>query len=59
MKPAAPYPLKQNVDAGTYAVAIVGYQAWRRDMAIGDGITSATSSLVTRCRTLKEAYRIG
>lgn len=50
--------IQQNLSTGRYAVALVGYRGWRRDSAIGDGITSATSALVTRCRTKAEAVRI-
>ena len=34
---------------------MVGYRGWRRDSAIGDGITAATSALYTRCATKNEA----
>lgn len=47
--------IHQIFDSGKYAVAIVGFKGWRRDSAIGDGITSALSALVTRCATLVEA----
>lgn len=50
--------ITQNLTTGRYAVALVGYRGWRRDSAIGDGITSATSALVTRCATKAEAAAI-
>lgn len=50
--------IKQNVTSGRYAVAIVGYRGWRRDAAIGDGITSALNALVTRCQTKAEALAL-
>jgi hypothetical protein len=50
--------IKQNVNSGKWAVAMVGYKGWRRDAAIGDGITSALSALVTRCDTKAEAEQI-
>jgi hypothetical protein len=39
-------------------VAIVGYKGWRRDAAIGDGITGALNALVTRTATKEEAERL-
>lgn len=48
----------QNVTTGRYAVAMVGYRGWRRDSAIGDGITSALNALVARCATMAEAEEI-
>lgn len=47
--------LNQNLTSGRWAVAIVGYREWRRESAIGDGITSALSALVTRCDSREEA----
>ena len=46
---------KQNLTNGPWAVAVVGYRGWRRDSAIGDGITSALSAVLTRCRDRREA----
>ena len=48
----------QNLSNGRFAVACVGYRGWRRDSAIGDGITAATMALVTRCETMAEAEAI-
>lgn len=50
--------LKQNLGSGKWAVALVGWSGWCRQMAIGDGITRATIALVTRCETSDEAERI-
>lgn len=48
----------QNITSGKWAVAIVGYKGWRRDSAIGDGITSAQCALVTRCESRQQAEAI-
>lgn len=48
----------QQLGRGMWAVAITGQRQWGRDSAIGDGITSATMSLVTRCETREEADRM-
>jgi len=40
---------------GRWAVAGVGYHGWRGNMAIGDGITSATAVLIGRYDTQAEA----
>ena len=48
----------QNITSGKWAVALVGYKGWRRDSAIGDGITSALNALVTRCETREQAEAI-
>ena len=48
----------QNITSGKWAVAIVGYKGWRRDSAIGDGITSAQCALVTRCESREQAEAI-
>lgn len=50
--------ITQNVTSGRWAVAITGYRGWRRDAAIGDGITRATAALVTRCETKAEATEL-
>ncbi len=50
--------MKQNVSQGNWAVAIVGYRGWMRDSAIGDGITTARSALITRVPTNEEADTI-
>ena len=50
--------INQNVTSGKWAVAIVGYKGWRRDAAIGDGITSALNALITRCETKAEAEEL-
>lgn len=50
--------IRQNVTSGKWAVAITGWRGWRRDAAIGDGITSATAALVTRCETKAEAVEL-
>ena len=47
--------ITQNLSRGKYAVAIIGRVTWERDEAIGDGITTASMSLVTRCETLEQA----
>jgi len=44
-----------NPDRGPWAVALVGYRGWDRDMAIGDGITQALNALVSRHATKEEA----
>lgn len=48
----------QNITSGKWAVALVGYKGWRRDSAIGDGITSAQCALVTRCESRQHAEAI-
>lgn len=48
----------QNLTSGRWAVAVVGRQEWMRRSAIGDGVTSATMSLVTRCETKQEAEEL-
>lgn len=50
--------IKQNVTSGKHAVALVGYSGWRRESAIGDGVTKATMALVTRCGSKTDAARI-
>lgn len=45
----------QNTKSGKWAVAIVGRREWRQRCGIGDGITAATMSLVTRCETREAA----
>lgn len=50
--------LPRELNRGSWAVAIVGSKQWGCDMAIGDGITSAMSALVTRCKTQQEAEDI-
>ena len=50
--------IQQQLYSGKYAVALVGYKGWRRDSAIGDGITSAQCALVTRCDTKEQAKAI-
>ena len=50
--------IKQQLHTGRYAVALVGYKGWRRDSAIGDGITLALHALVTRCNTREQAEAI-
>ncbi len=50
--------MTQNITTGKWAVALVGYQGWRRDSAIGDGITSAQCALVTRCESRQQAEAI-
>jgi len=47
--------IKQNVTSGRWAVAMVGWSGWHRTAAIGDGITTARSALLTRCETQEEA----
>ena len=47
--------ITQNVSSGKWAVAMVAWHGWMREDAIGDGITSALSALVTRCDTEDEA----
>lgn len=47
--------IRVNVSSGRWAVACIGSKQWMSEAAIGDGITSATSSLVTRCETREEA----
>jgi hypothetical protein len=47
--------MQQNLSVGDWAVVVDGYQGWRRDSAAGDGITSASMILVTRCLTRGEA----
>lgn len=49
---------KQNIDNGRWAVAIVGSKQWMSEAAIGDGITTATMSLVTRCQSKAEAEEL-
>ncbi len=50
--------LPKEIDRGRWAVAITGSRQWRFSAAIGDGITSATASLLTRCETEEEAEAI-
>lgn len=50
--------INQNVSNGKYAVAMIGYRGYRREAAIGDGVTSATAALLTRCETMEEAEKI-
>ena len=50
--------MNANLSSGRYAVACVGSRQWMSSAAIGDGVTSATSALVTRCKTRVEAERI-
>jgi hypothetical protein len=50
--------LPRNYDTGKWAVAVKGYKQWGSSGAIGDGITSATASLLTRCETQAEAEAI-
>ncbi len=50
--------IRQNVTSGKWAVAMVGHKGWRRDAAIGDGITAALNALLTRCDTKEEAERL-
>lgn len=50
--------IQQNVTSGKWAVAMVGYRGWRRDSALGDGITSALNALLTRCETRQEAEEL-
>lgn len=52
------FHISQNVSSGHYAVALTGYRGWHRDSAIGDGITSATAALVTRCDSKAEAEAV-
>lgn len=47
-----------NTGSGKYAVAMTGYRGWQNNMAIGDGITSAQSALITRCETRAEAQKL-
>ncbi len=49
---------RRNLSSGTWAVAIVGSKQWMSNAAIGDGITAATSAMVTRCATEEEAEAI-
>ena len=58
MKNGMAIKVPQNVSSGRYAVALVGFRGWRRDSAIGDGITAATMALVTRTETQAEADRL-
>ena len=48
-------PVQQNISSGRWAVAWSGYAGWRETALIGDGITSATACLVTRCSTRQAA----
>lgn len=50
--------LPRETGKGRWAVACVSYRQWMCTMAIGDGITKATASLLTRCGTRKEAEAI-
>ena len=50
--------INQNVTSGKWAVAQVGWRGWRRDAAMGDGITSALNALLTRCETKEEAVAL-
>ena len=50
--------MTKNLDSGRFAVAIVGSRQWMSSAAIGDGITTATMALVTRCDSRAEAERI-
>jgi len=50
--------LRRNLSSGRWAVAIVGSEQWMSSAAIGDGITSATAALLTRCKTKAEAEAI-
>jgi len=50
--------LPRTLSIGRWAVAIVGMRAWRRDSAIGDGYTTATAALLTRCETEGEAVAL-
>lgn len=44
-----------EMNTGRYAVALIGTQGWRRDGAIGDGITTAQHALVSRHSTRQAA----
>lgn len=50
--------LSVELDRGPWAVAVTGSRQWMSNAAIGDGITSATAALVTRCETREEAEAI-
>ncbi len=50
--------LPRNLDSGRYAVAVVGIKEWMRSSAIGDGITSASAALLTRCDSKREVEEI-
>lgn len=50
--------MPQILDKGKWAVAVVGMRGWMTDYAIGDGITSATASLRTRCDTKEQAEKL-
>jgi hypothetical protein len=45
----------RNLERGKWAVSMSGYRGWRRDSALGDGITSALHALVGRFETKEEA----